>query len=273
MSPYGMFYRKLYSLVQRRLNLICLRLFGSDSNSIEMIIWNLFLFLFEKYTKILFQSRHLDQILLSTIYYSINSNIFQQNHSTTLTWFRLIQAYKTIPNTKLKTLRSVFIRVFDQQQSFQSNQSHSSLFVSKCYCNHFISIDDHPPLTPSKPAGTIHLIDGKIFGDIASFYSEVFLNIENLDENVKKHFEENSMIQLPSLDKYSNNSAIHCGQNLFIHYSANQLNNYSFNKSNNQSNDSNQSQQNNSTNNILSSSIQAGLSSQFFFICLYLMFS
>ena len=128
MSPYGMFYRKLYGLVQRRLNLICLRLFGSESNSIEKIIWNLFIYLFEKSTKLLFQSRHLDQILLSTIFYSINSNLFKQNHSTTLTWFRLIQAYKTIPNTKLKTLRSVFIRIFDQQQSFHSNQFQQSLF-------------------------------------------------------------------------------------------------------------------------------------------------
>lgn len=118
-----MFYRKLYGLVQRRLNLICLRLFGSESNSIEKIIWNLFIYLFEKSTKFLFQSRHLDQILLSTIFYSINSNLFQQNNSSSLTWFRLIQAYKTIPNTKLKTLRSVFIRIFDEQQSFHSNRS------------------------------------------------------------------------------------------------------------------------------------------------------
>ena len=131
MSPYRMFYRKLYQLVQRRLNLICLRLFGSDSISIEKFIWNLFIYLFEHHTKWLFQSRDLDQILLSTIFYSINSNLFKKkdNDKYSLTWFRLIQAYKSIPNTKLKTLRCVFIRSFDQQQTFQSNQSNQSLFV------------------------------------------------------------------------------------------------------------------------------------------------
>ena len=124
-------------------------------------------------------------------------------------------------------------------------------------------------MTPSKPAGTIHLIDGKIFGDIASFYSEVFLKIENLDENVKKHFEENAMIHLPSIEKYSINSSIHCGENLFINYSSNELNKYSFNKSNNQTNSSNQSDQINSTNNILSSSIQAGWFFHLIFFSLY----
>ena len=113
-----MFYRKLYELVLSRLDLICLRLFGNESNQYEKIIWNLFLYLFENYTELLFRSRDLDQILLSIIYYSINSNIFsnKQQQQEELTWFRLIQAYKSMPNCKLKTVRSVFIRRINDEQ-------------------------------------------------------------------------------------------------------------------------------------------------------------
>jgi hypothetical protein len=51
-----MLYEKLYDIVISRLDLLCLRLFGSKSNQYEKIIWNLFLFLFENYTKLLFSS-------------------------------------------------------------------------------------------------------------------------------------------------------------------------------------------------------------------------
>ncbi|CAF1450738.1 unnamed protein product [Rotaria sp. Silwood1] len=75
LSPYTIFYRKLYEYVLSHLDLICYRLYGSQSNKFEKIIWNLF----ENYTRLLFCSR-------------------------------LIQIYKSMPNSKLKTVRSVFIR-------------------------------------------------------------------------------------------------------------------------------------------------------------------
>ena len=131
-------------------------------------------------------------------------------------------------------------------------------------------VDENPPLTPSKPAGTIHLIDGNIFGDIASFYSEVFLKIENLQAKVEKYFEENSLIDLPMMKKSSFNSSehfpLHCGENLFLKYSTNQFNQFSFNSDNQNNDQFSQIKSNNSTNNVLSSSIQAGL---FFSICFY----
>jgi hypothetical protein len=129
LSPYTMFYRKLYDLVLSRLDLICLRLFGSKSNQYEKIIWNLFLFLFENYIEILFRSRNLDQIILSTIFYSVNSNLFDINQDNQqLTWFRLIQAYKSMPNSKAKTLRSVFIRSINNDQIISNQQIFSRNF-------------------------------------------------------------------------------------------------------------------------------------------------
>ncbi|CAF1502801.1 unnamed protein product [Rotaria sp. Silwood1] len=71
LSPYTMFYRKFYEYVLSRLDLICYRLYGSQSNKYEKIIWNLF----ENYTQLLFRSR-------------------------------LIQVYKSMPNSKLKTVRN-----------------------------------------------------------------------------------------------------------------------------------------------------------------------
>jgi hypothetical protein len=124
-----MVYRKLYDLVLSRLDLICLRLFGSKSHHYEKIIWNLFLFLFENYTKILFRSRNFDQIILSTIFYAVNNNILRINQDNQqLTWFRLIQAYKSMPNSKLKTLRSVFIRSINDEQTISNQQIFSKNF-------------------------------------------------------------------------------------------------------------------------------------------------
>ncbi len=126
-SPYTMFYRKLYDLVICRINLLILRLYGSQTNHFEKVVWNLFLYLFENHTEYLFRSRDLDQILLSSIYYSANSILFQKQEKEELTWFRLIQAYKSMPNSKLKTLRSVFIRSINDNQSFDYDQHFGKL--------------------------------------------------------------------------------------------------------------------------------------------------
>ncbi|CAF1530755.1 unnamed protein product, partial [Rotaria sp. Silwood1] len=53
LGPCTMFYRKLYEYVLSHLDLICYRLYGSQSNKFERIIWNLF----ENYTQLLFCSR------------------------------------------------------------------------------------------------------------------------------------------------------------------------------------------------------------------------
>ncbi|CAF1561602.1 unnamed protein product, partial [Rotaria sp. Silwood1] len=184
LSPYTMFYRKLYEYVLSRLDLICCRLYGSQSNKFERIIWNLF----ENYTQLLFRSR-------------------------------LIQVYKSMPNSKLKTVR-----------------------------------DKNSCLTPSKPAGTINLIDGYIIGDITSFYKEIFLNIPNLDKNLK----ENRLIDLPYSNKIFEN--IISG---YVNVNISSIN-YSLNKI-----------QTNSTPNVLSSSIQVGnllfFSLFFYFIIDYLL--
>jgi hypothetical protein len=134
-----MLYEKLYDIVISRLDLLCLRLFGSKSNQYEKIIWNLFLFLFENYTKLLFSSRNLDQIILSTIFYSINNNLFQINQDNQqLTWFRLIQAYKSMPNSKSKAFRSVFIRKINNEQFISNQIISSNKFYQKFIFNTFI---------------------------------------------------------------------------------------------------------------------------------------
>ncbi|CAF1353668.1 unnamed protein product [Rotaria sordida] len=156
LSPYIMFYRKLYEYVLSRLDIICSRLYGSESNKFEKIVWNLFIYLFENYTELLFRSRDLDQIILSSIYYVANSHLLQNQFYTLnekeLTWYRLIQAYKSMPNSKLKTVRSVFIRSINKDDFIENEEN----------------IDKNPCLTPSKPAETKNLIDGNIIGDITS---------------------------------------------------------------------------------------------------------
>ncbi|CAF1179350.1 unnamed protein product [Adineta steineri] len=239
MTPYIKFYRKLYELVLSRIESLCIRLYQRESNNIEKYIWNLFLFLFENHTKLLFQSRDLDQILLSCIYYTANSN---QISNQQLTWTKLIQAYISMPNSNKNALRSVFIR---QINSDQTNYQQK----------HF---DKNPCLTPSKPAGTIHIIDGNLIGDITSFYQEIFLKIPNLD----CFFSTNQLIDLPQRRKRNENQnehiSINIGININVDYSSNLIKTNSFSSTNQQiklnSNNSNQ----NSSPNVLSSSIQAG---------------
>ncbi|CAF1509303.1 unnamed protein product, partial [Rotaria sp. Silwood1] len=78
-------------------------------------------------------------------------------------------------------------------------------------------------------------IKGYIIGDITSFYKEIFLNIPNIDKNLK----ENQLIDLPYSNKIFEN--IKSG-----HVNVNRSSiNYSLNKI-----------QTNSTSNVLSSSIQ-----------------
>jgi hypothetical protein len=243
-----MVYGKLYDLVLSRLDLICLRLYGSKSHEFEKIVWNLFLYLFENYTELLFRSRDLDQIILSCIYYSANLNLLKKEEKEELEWSRLFQAYKTMPNSKLKILRSVFIRSINSNELFDNLDD----------------LDKNPCLTPSKPAGTIHIINGNMFGDVASFYKEIFLKIPNLEKNFEIYLNENQLIDIPIRTKQiSNNNqqqiSINLGQNIFIEYSSNKIKSNLFSYSNNQTNSIlNDNKINNSTN-ILSSSIQAGL--------------
>ncbi|CAF0798224.1 unnamed protein product [Rotaria sordida] len=124
LSPYTMFYCKLYKYVLSRLDAICDRLKEFQSNKLEKIVWNLFLYLFENYTQLLFRSRDLDQIILSSIYYVANSNLFQyKQDKQELTWSRLIQAYKSTPNSKLKTVRSVFIRLINKYDFIENEEN------------------------------------------------------------------------------------------------------------------------------------------------------
>ncbi|CAF1047479.1 unnamed protein product [Adineta ricciae] len=235
-SPYTMFYRKYYQLVFTRLDLLCSRLFGRNSNEIKKTIWNFYLFLFENYTKKLFCQRDLDQILLSTIYF------IAQRENFNFTWISLLQAYKSIPNSNLKTIRSVFIKTI-----------HSNEIINERNPNQLC-------LTPSKPAGTIHLFDDKFIGDIHSFYEEIFIKIGNFDEFfAKKH-----LIDLPVKIKVNENQnekiSINVGENLFVKYSSNFIKSNSSNSVHQQNpNDSSRQFYPNSSANILSSSIQAGV--------------
>ena len=125
-----MFYCKLYKYVLFRLDAICDRLYKFQPNKLEKIVWNLFLYLFENYTELLFRSRDLDQIILSSIYYVANSNLFQyKQDKQELIWSRLIQAYKSTPNSKLKTVRSVFIRSIDKYDFVENEENIGKIYI------------------------------------------------------------------------------------------------------------------------------------------------
>lgn len=274
LSPYTMFYRKFYELVLCRLNVLCHRLYGSQSEQYEKIIWNLFLYLFENYTDLLFRSRDLDQILLTIIYYTSNSNLIENKQLKQITWSHLIQAYKSMPNSKLKTLRSVFIRSINTNET-SLNQENFGKFSICFLISNFENkaLDKDPCLTPSKPAGTSHIIDGNIFGDIRSFYEEIFFKIPNIEKILENYIKTNELIDVPKTNKNNKNNSnisIHVGQNIFIDYSStNQIKSNSFSSSNFQTNFNSKDNQNSSSSNILSSSIQAGLFSFFFLFFLF----
>lgn len=139
LNPYTTFYIKLYDIVIKRIDIICTRLYGDQSYQFKKYVWNLFLYLFENLTEILFRSRDLDHIILSTIYYSSNLNLFQNSNQQQITWFQLFKIYQSIPNLKLKTLRSVFIKKINQIDSNDYFNNKSKLFFFSFFYSLFIS--------------------------------------------------------------------------------------------------------------------------------------
>ncbi|CAF4442172.1 unnamed protein product, partial [Rotaria magnacalcarata] len=114
------------------------------------------------------------------------------------------------------------------------------------------------------PAGTIHIIDGNMFGDITSFYKEIFLKIDNLEKSFENYLKTNELIEIPNRmkpnenQKTTNNISINIGQNIFIDYSSNKIQSNLFSSNNLKANSYQTNSQNKSTSNVLSSSIQAG---------------
>ena len=278
LSPYTMFYRKLYELVLSRLDAICSRLVGHQWKEFERLVWNLFLYLFVHQTERLFRSRDLDQILLSCIFYAAHSHAFlAEQRPSQFTWSRLIQAYRTIPNARPKILRSVFIRCEPSSDCAPNRaESSSPSLIGSVSCSTMAV--DNPCLTPSKPAGTIHLIDGQWMGDITSFYREIFLTTENLQSNLSSYFQTNPLIDFPRGKVFSRPAnehlAIHVDSNTTINYSSCQVNRNLF-SSTNEENQLPKSDAHHKTlpSNILSSAIPAGrfarlvLRSSIFLLC------
>lgn len=189
-----MFFVKFYELVLSRLELLSSRLFVHQSTEHFHRLWNLFLFFFENYTETLFKSRDLDQIVLSIIYFYSNPpwTIEQVRIETrvSLCWSRLIQVYRTMPNSRLNVVRSVFIG--------QDNQQNRIIFQLDL---NSASNNENPWLTPSKPAGTIHQIDDQLVGDITSFYKKVFLRLDKLNERLVSFFDNRPLRPIPERKK------------------------------------------------------------------------
>jgi hypothetical protein len=124
--------------------------------------------------------------------------------------------------------------------------------------------DADPCLTPSKPAGTVHLIDGQLIGDITSFYNEIFTTLPDLDKHLQSLVDNPSrLVELPARFK----SSQRCHEPLTISLSAKRFVEYSSRQI--ETNQPNSTQHNDAVgpsqstkplaNNVLSSSIQAGL--------------
>lgn len=104
-----------------------------------------------------------------------------------------------------------------------------------------------------------------MFGDIKSFYDEIFIKVENLEKNFEFYLKTNPLIEIPNRfklnenNKSKNNISISIGNNLFIDYSTNKIqSNISF-QTNKRQIFSEENSKQNLTSNVLSSSIQAGL--------------
>ncbi|CAF4450984.1 unnamed protein product, partial [Rotaria magnacalcarata] len=68
-----------------------------------------------------------------------------------------------------------------------------------------------------------------MFGDITSFYKEIFLKIDNLEKSFENYLKTNELIEIPNRmkpnenQKTTNNISINIGQNIFIDYSSNKI--------------------------------------------------
>lgn len=157
----NLFFRKYYSTAALRMNHMCQHLNLASADIIRQI-WTIFEYSIVCSTKDLMRDRHLDQMVMCSIY--LYARIKRQGHK----FADIMKVYRTLPQSYSHVYRSVFISrlTADQQQQQQQQTQYGTN-----------GNGDGSRVQPDDMAGVSVQHGSEERGDIIQFYNTVYINV------------------------------------------------------------------------------------------------
>ncbi|XP_049542935.1 retinoblastoma-like protein 1 isoform X2 [Anopheles darlingi] len=170
------FFRKVYVVAYARLKDLCQSL-GLDSTIIQTLIWTIFEYAITHNAKELMRDRHLDQLLMCSIFVTIRIKKLQN------TFKDIMSCYQKQPQSSSSIYRSVFIR--DKPASPESAQPAASGDASNGAQGDGNGSEEQQQqqqqqqerVPISAMAGTSVEYNRQEFGDIIKFYNDIYVKI------------------------------------------------------------------------------------------------
>lgn len=157
----NLFFRKYYSTAALRMQHLCAQLNISSNAMVE--IWTIFEYSVVTCTKELIRDRHLDQMVMCSIY------LYARIKRLTKTFADIMRAYRTLPQSYSHVYRSVFISrgsAVERQPPSQQNGHNSNTEGGA----------DSRRVLPEDMAGISVQHGEEERGDIIRFYNTVYIN-------------------------------------------------------------------------------------------------
>lgn len=163
-GPLGLFFRKVYYLAWTRMKDLCDRLEINKEEDLRKI-WTCFETAL-RYSTDLLKDRHIDQLIMCTIYSMCKIN------SKHRTFYEIMGAYRFQPQYQSHVYRSILLG-----RERKNTGSSSPLKNGSDKATSSNSSNDNPklPSTPSRPAGSATIECGEERGDIIMFYNQVYV--------------------------------------------------------------------------------------------------
>uniref|UniRef100_A0A2M4BBH7 Putative rb retinoblastoma tumor suppressor-related protein n=1 Tax=Anopheles marajoara TaxID=58244 RepID=A0A2M4BBH7_9DIPT len=165
------FFRKVYVVAYARLKDLCQSL-GLDSTIIQTLIWTIFEYAITHNAKELMRDRHLDQLLMCSIFVTIRIKKLQN------TFKDIMSCYQKQPQSSSSIYRSVFIR--DKPAPLESAAGDDAT-NGGAQGDGNGSEEQHQQQQERVPisamAGTSVEYNRQEFGDIIKFYNDIYVKI------------------------------------------------------------------------------------------------
>ncbi|XP_065086477.1 retinoblastoma-like protein 1 isoform X2 [Ochlerotatus camptorhynchus] len=182
----NLFFRKYYSTAALRMNHLCTHLNLLSADIIKQI-WTIFEYSIVNCTKELMRDRHLDQMVMCSIY--LFARIKKINHK----FAEIMKVYRTLPQSYSHVYRSVFISRLTADQQQQQQQQQQSQYGH----GNREGGEDTRRVQPGDMAGVSVQHGGEERGDIIQFYNTVYIKVM---QNIAIQFgneDERSLILSP----------------------------------------------------------------------------
>lgn len=201
-SSLNLFFRKYYSTAALRMRHLCAQLRLSSEMMVE--IWNIFEYSVVKCTKELICDRHLDQMVMCSIY------LYARIKKHTKMFADIMKAYRTLPQSYSHVYRSVFIsRGSAEQQSLAQQDGPNSNIEGGTESRRVL---------PGDMAGVSVQHGDEERGDIIRFYNTVYIT-KMQDLVTQFGSEDGRSLMLSPLPKTTNRCLLQSPKKIDYRYS------------------------------------------------------